>query len=112
MHVDEIARYKFNVKMHDSLNGFVAMHDLVIKGGTVIDGTGASAMTADVAVDGSVISAVGKISARAHRTIDADGLLVTPGFVDIHTHYDGQATWDAELAPSSWHGVTSVVMGN
>ncbi len=88
------------------------MHDLLIKGGTVVDGSGTVARTADVAVDGDRISAVGRLDGRAHQVIDADGLLVTPGFVDIHTHYDGQATWDAELAPSSWHGVTAVVMGN
>ena len=88
------------------------MHDLIIRGGQVIDGSGRPSYTADVAIDGETIADVGKITARARRTIDADGLLVTPGFVDIHTHYDGQATWDEELAPSSWHGVTSVVMGN
>jgi N-acyl-D-amino-acid deacylase len=89
------------------------MHDLVIKGGTVVDGTGAPARTADVAVDRGLISGVGSFAGeRANRTVDADGLLVTPGFVDIHTHYDGQATWDEVLAPSSWHGVTTVVTGN
>ena len=88
------------------------MHDLLIKGGSVIDGSGTKVRTADVAIDGDTITQIGKVAGRARRTIDADGLLVTPGFVDIHTHYDGQATWDAELAPSSWHGVTSVVMGN
>ena len=87
------------------------MHDLVIKGGRVVDGTGASARTADVAIDGGTITAVGKVGA-GRRTIDADGLLVTPGFVDIHTHYDAQVTWDARLTPSSWHGVTTVVMGS
>ena len=87
-------------------------HDLVIRGGRVVDGTGAAARTADVAIDDGVITAVGKVDGRATRDIDADGALVTPGFVDIHTHYDGQATWDRELAPSSWHGVTTVVMGN
>ncbi|MEM7542561.1 MAG: amidohydrolase family protein, partial [Pseudomonadota bacterium] len=88
------------------------MHDLIIKGGTIVDGTGASAYTGDVAIDGDTIVEVGKTTTNAKQTIDADGLLVTPGFVDVHTHYDGQATWDAELAPSSWHGVTTVVMGN
>ena len=88
------------------------MHDLIIKAGTVIDGTGSAPITADVAIDNGTITELGKLNARAKRTVDADGLLVTPGFVDIHTHYDGQATWDAQLAPSSWHGVTSVVMGN
>ncbi len=88
------------------------MHDLIIKGGTVVDGTGSAARTADVAVDAGRITDVGQVEGGATRTIDADGLLVTPGWVDVHTHYDGQATWDTELAPSSWHGVTSLVMGN
>ena len=88
------------------------MHDLVIRGGTIVDGTGAPRFTGDVAIDGGTISAVGGRAGPARREIDADGLLVTPGWVDIHTHYDGQATWDPVLAPSSWHGVTTVVMGN
>ena len=89
------------------------MHDLVIRGGTVVDGTGGPSRTADVAVDDGIITAVGDLKgAAAERTIDADGLLVTPGVVDVHTHYDGQATWDPLLTPSSWHGVTTVVMGN
>ncbi|MBV9834757.1 MAG: amidohydrolase family protein [Alphaproteobacteria bacterium] len=88
------------------------MHDLVIRGGTVIDGTGASSRTADVAIANGVIVAVGKDVGAANRVVDADGLLVTPGFVDIHTHYDGQATWDPFLTPSSWHGVTTAVFGN
>ena len=88
------------------------MHDLIITGGTLVDGTGAAARQADVAVDEGRITEVGAVTGGATRTIDADDLLVTPGWVDIHTHYDGQATWDPELAPSSWHGVTTVVMGN
>jgi len=88
------------------------MHDLVIRGGTVVDGTGSPARRADVAVDGERIVAVGTVNGPARRTIDADDLLVTPGWVDIHTHYDGQVTWDEVLAPSSWHGVTTVVTGN
>jgi N-acyl-D-aspartate/D-glutamate deacylase len=88
------------------------VHDLVIRGGTVVDGTGGPPRVADVAVDGTRIAAVGDVLGPARETIDARGLLVTPGFVDIHTHYDAQATWDAELAPSSWHGVTTVVLGN
>ena len=93
------------------------MHDLVIRGGTVADGTGAPARTADVAVTDGRITHVGdgdsgRIGGPARREIDADGALVTPGFVDVHTHYDGQATWDALLSPSCWHGVTTVVMGN
>jgi N-acyl-D-amino-acid deacylase len=88
------------------------MHDLVIRGGTVVDGTGAKPFTADVAIDGGLITRVGTVESKGREEIDASGKIVTPGFVDIHTHYDGQATWDAEMAPSSWHGVTTVVMGN
>ncbi|MGI5164806.1 N-acyl-D-amino-acid deacylase family protein [Spirillospora sp. CA-253888] len=88
------------------------MHDLVIRGARVVDGTGAPARTADVAVSGGVITEVGTATGPAARAVDADGALLTPGFVDLHTHYDGQATWDPVLAPSSWHGVTTVVMGN
>ncbi len=88
------------------------MHDLVIRGGIVIDGTGAPRREADVAVDGESISGIGADLGRGRREIDARGMLVTPGFVDIHTHYDGQATWDPYLTPSSWHGVTTVVFGN
>ncbi|MCB0998496.1 MAG: amidohydrolase family protein [Acidimicrobiales bacterium] len=87
-------------------------HDLVIRNATVVDGTGAAASVADVAVSGDRITAVGRVDGRGHREIDADGLTVTPGFVDVHTHFDGQATWDPVLAPSSIHGVTSIVMGN
>ena len=90
----------------------MAEHDLVIRGGTVIDGTGAPARTADVAIDGDRITEVGRVGGSGKRELDADGLLVTPGIVDIHCHYDGQATWDARLQPSSWHGVTTVVMSN
>ncbi len=88
------------------------MHDLVIRGGTLVDGSGRPAETGDLAIDGERISAVGGTAGAARREIDADGLLVAPGWVDIHTHYDGQVTWDPYLTPSSWHGVTSVVMGN
>jgi N-acyl-D-aspartate/D-glutamate deacylase len=87
-------------------------HDLVIRGGHVVDGLGAEPVEGDVAVDGGTIVGVGSVSERGRDEIDAAGLLVTPGFVDIHTHYDGQATWDTTLAPSSWHGVTTAVMGN
>ena len=88
------------------------MHDLVIRGGTLVDGTGAAPRSADVAIDGGVITEVGTVTEPGRREIQADGALVTPGWVDIHTHYDGQVTWDAELAPSSHHGVTTVMMGN
>ncbi|HVV36175.1 MAG TPA: amidohydrolase family protein [Acidimicrobiales bacterium] len=85
---------------------------LVIRNGTVIDGTGGPARTADVAIDEGVIVEVGRVEGRGAQEIDADGALVTPGFVDIHTHYDGQAVWDERLQPSSLHGVTTVVMTN
>ena len=86
--------------------------DLVIRNGTVVDGTGATAREADVAVKGGKIAAIGKIAGKGAEEIDAKGKMVTPGFVDIHTHYDGQAVWDSHMAPSSWHGVTTAVMGN
>jgi len=88
------------------------MYDLIIRNGTVIDGTGKDRFTADIAISDGRIAKVGEITEAAEREIDAGGRLVTPGWVDIHTHYDGQATWDPILAPSSWHGVTTVVMGN
>ena len=88
------------------------MHDLVIRGGQIIDGTGRPAFAGDVAIDGDRIVAVGAIKGEARREIDASGAIVTPGWVDIHTHYDGQATWDPLMAPSSWHGVTTAIMGN
>jgi N-acyl-D-aspartate/D-glutamate deacylase len=86
--------------------------DIVIRGGTIMDGNGGTPFLGDVAVKDGNIAAVGKVSGRGREEIDAGGLSVTPGFVDIHTHYDGQAMWDSQLAPSSWHGVTTVVMGN
>lgn len=88
------------------------MHDLVIRGGTIVDGSGSKPFQGDVAIDGGLISAIGTVDAKGREEIDATGKIVTPGFVDVHTHYDGQATWDAEMAPSSWHGVTTVIMGN
>ena len=90
----------------------MAQHDLIIRGGTVIDGTGTAGRTADVAVNDGVISEVGRVDGSTRREIDADGALVAPGFVDVHSHYDGQATWDERMQPSSWHGVTTVVFGN
>ena len=88
------------------------MHDIVIRGGTIIDGTGKAAFTGDVAISNGRIAGVGGKQGQAKREIDADGLLVTPGWVDAHTHYDGQAMWDPLLAPSCWHGVTTVLFGN
>jgi N-acyl-D-aspartate/D-glutamate deacylase len=88
------------------------MHDMVIRGGTIVDGTGAARFTGDIAIDNGLISQVGKVSGSGKEEIDAAGMIVAPGWVDVHTHYDGQATWDQEMAPSSWHGVTTVVMGN
>jgi len=87
-------------------------HDVVVRNGTLIDGTGAPARRADVAVSGGRIAAVGEGLGSARRTIDADGLVVAPGFIDPHTHYDAQICWDGATTPSSWHGVTTVVMGN
>src|ERR1700719_4605893 len=91
-------------------------YDLVIRGGRVYDGSGGPAYEADVAVKDGVIVAVGAIGGQIHgrgaEEIDARGKIVTPGFVDIHTHYDGQATWDTRMQPSAWHGVTTIVIGN
>jgi N-acyl-D-aspartate/D-glutamate deacylase len=88
------------------------MHDLVIRGGTLVDGTGSAPREGDLAIDGGKIAALGRVPERGRDEIDARGKLVTPGFVDVHTHYDGQATWDPLLTPSCWHGVTTLVMGN
>ena len=92
------------------------MHDIVIRNGQLVDGSGEPAHVGDVAITGGIISAVGNAPGddlgSARRTVDAEGLLVTPGFVDVHTHYDAQASWDPWLTPSSWHGCTTVVMGN
>jgi N-acyl-D-amino-acid deacylase len=88
------------------------MHDVIIRGGNIHDGTGKAAFSGDIAIDGDRIVAVGSVSGPARREINADGLMVAPGWVDIHTHYDGQALWDPYLTPSSWHGCTTVVMGN
>ena len=86
--------------------------DLVVRGGTVVDGTGGAAFTADVGITDGRITEIGRIKSRTKHELDADGALVTPGFVDIHTHYDGQATWANRMSPSSHHGVTTVIMGN
>ena len=86
--------------------------DLVIRGGTVADGRGGELFEADVAITGGRISEVGKVSAKGKQEIDARGKLVTPGFVDVHTHYDGQVTWSQDITPSSQNGVTTAIMGN
>ncbi len=88
------------------------MYDLVLRNGRIIDGTGTPEFVGDVGVNGSMISAVGRLTDSGTKEVDAGGLIITPGFVDVHTHYDGQALWDADLAPSSWHGVTTAVFGN
>ena len=88
------------------------MLDLLIEGATVVDGSGAAPFVADVGVHAGRIKEIGRISAAAHETVAAGGLWLTPGFVDIHTHYDGQASWDQTFSPSIHHGVTTVVMGN
>jgi len=87
-------------------------YDVILKNGTLVDGTGAPARRADVGIAGGKIVEVGELKGGAKRTIDADGLVVAPGFIDPHTHYDAQICWDGATTPSSWHGVTSVVMGN
>ena len=87
-------------------------HDLVIRGGSVVDGTGAAAFAGDVAIDGQTITAVGEVAESGRREIDAEGHAVTPGFVDLHTHFDAQAGWDPLLTPVSWHGVTTALFGN
>ncbi len=88
------------------------MHDLVIRNGTIVDGTGGPSFFGDVAISGGLVAEVGEVVGTGKREIDATGLLVTPGFVDMHTHYDAQVTWDPYITPSGWHGVTTVVMGN
>ena len=88
------------------------MHDLIVRGGTIVDGTGRDPFVGDVAIDDGKVVEVGSVDGDARQEIDATGKVVTPGFVDIHTHYDGQATWDSLLTPTAWHGVTTLVMGN
>ena len=87
-------------------------YDILIKNGLVVDGTGAPARTDDIAVAGGRIVEIGKLDGRAESVIDAGDCVVAPGFIDPHTHYDAQICWDGAVTPSSWHGVTSVVMGN
>lgn len=100
-------------KVRPERKGDPVAHDLIIRGGTVVDGTGRAGYVADVAVDGDRITAIGDLSAEtARREIDATGLVVSPGFVDLHTHLDAQIGWDPYMTSSSWHGVTTVLMGN
>jgi len=87
-------------------------YDVVFRRAMVVDGTGGPPKVADVAVADGLIRAVGEVEGSGDREVDASGLVLAPGWVDIHTHYDGQVTWDPEVSPSSWHGVTTVVMGN
>ena len=87
-------------------------HDLVIRDGQIVDGTGAEPFSADVAIDGDIITAIGKVDGRGKEEIQADGLAVTPGFIDLHTHLDAQIGWDPMLTPISWHGVTTALLGN
>src|SRR5688572_562654 len=89
-----------------------ANFDIVIRGGTIVDGTGTDPFAADVAIKDGRIAAVGKVEGKGREEIDASGKTVTPGFVDVHTHFDGQVTWESRLIPSSNHGVTTIVMGN
>src|SRR5512143_271428 len=88
------------------------MHDIIIRGGTIVDGTGSPACRGDVAIDGGVIAATGRPDGGPRRVIAAAGLIVSPAFIDPHTHYDAQICWDPLITCSSWHGVTSVIMGN
>ena len=88
------------------------MFEMIIRNGTIIDGTGRDRYVADIGINDGKIVKIGEIKESSDNIIDAENKLVTPGWVDVHTHYDGQATWDPILAPSSWHGVTTVVMGN
>ncbi len=96
----------------DGLNREISDFDIIIKNGTLVDGTGAKSKLGNIAIKNGIIEAIGNFSGKANQIIDATNLVVTPGFVDIHTHYDGQAIWDSQLKPSSIHGVTTVVMGN
>ncbi|MDE0055905.1 MAG: D-aminoacylase, partial [Gammaproteobacteria bacterium] len=86
-------------------------HDLVIRGGTVVDGTGNAPFDADIAVDGDQIVEIGKVGGRGREEIQAGGLIVSPGFVDLHTHLDAQIGWDPQVTSVSWHGVTTALLG-
>src|SRR5438093_9052765 len=103
----------FTASLIEIRRGGEMSFDLLIRGGTVVDGSGRPPILADVAVArGQIAEVAASISAGAKRTIDARGMTVTPGFIDPHTHYDAQICWDREVTPSSWHGITTVIMGN
>lgn len=87
-------------------------HDIVIRGGDIVDGTGAEPVRGDLAMDNGLITAVGEVEGRGSQEIDAEGHLVTPGFIDLHTHLDAQIGWDPSMTSVSWHGVSTVLMGN
>lgn len=87
-------------------------HDIVIRGGHIVDGTGKEPVRGDLAINGGIVAVVGKVDGGAHREIDAEGMTVSPGFVDIHTHLDAQIGWDPNCTPVSWHGVTTALLGN
>src|SRR5207253_2963375 len=106
---DRASRHQAGLKARMTHN---VEFDIIIRGGRVVDGSGQPAFEGDVAVKDGRIAAIGRVAGKGAREIDARGKLVTPGFIDIHTHYDGQAIWETRMAPSSGHGVTSVVMGN
>ena len=88
------------------------VHDIVIRNGNIVDGTGAEPVRGDLAIDGSSITAVGEVETKGKKEIDADGHLVTPGFIDLHTHLDAQIGWDPLMTPVSWHGVSTALLGN
>src|ERR1700760_198401 len=94
------------------MGGHIMAHDIVIRGGKIVDGTGAAPYSGDVAVKDGRIAEIGKVAETSAREIDADGAIVTPGFIDLHTHLDAQIGWDPDLTPVSWHGVTTALMGN
>ena len=87
-------------------------HDLIIRNGNIVDGLGRAPVIGDIAIEGNRIVAIGSVSGKGKRELDAGGLVVTPGFVDLHTHFDAQVGWDPQLTPASWHGVTTALMGN
>ena len=87
-------------------------YDIVIRGGTIVDGSGSEGRAGDLGIENGIITAMGKVDGQGHREIDAQGATVTPGFVDIHTHFDAQIGWDPDCTPVSWHGVTTALLGN